>query len=278
MPQRNAAANLLLVTNHLDAWGVTFIIVSTFMRIHDIRDGLLLLCITAMYWLGFAVNDYYDVTSDAINAIKARRNAFIQQPALQGIFPFIAWIVIGVALPGFALFGMRGMLLFGMSLGILWAYSAPPVRLKSRPLLDLFTHALFVQTYPYLLCLLLLAPPLIALDMVLLVAFALSSLGAQLEQQARDYDFDGQSERNFTTTFGKQTSVRLLKFITAMLFTLGLFSILTGILPLWIFPLCVIGLPPLLHRFIRKNSTRPERLIKLSVVVAMAYCLGWWIS
>ena len=43
-----------------------------------------------------------------------------------------------------------------LSLLVMWTYSGRPFRLKSRPGLDLLTHALFVESYPYMVTLLLL--------------------------------------------------------------------------------------------------------------------------
>src|SRR5690606_26024412 len=89
-------APLLLLTNHLDAWGLTFVIVTLFFVIHDAftppNIGLLL-AITAMYWLGFAVNDYYDQPYDSVNQEKTERNAFAQDDHLASRFMVLAGIV-----------------------------------------------------------------------------------------------------------------------------------------------------------------------------------------
>jgi len=269
-----------LLTNHLDAWGMTFVILTLFFVIHDAFSGqnlILLFSITGMYWFGFAVNDYYDAPFDALDDRKARHNAFVQCSSIKPIFIVFSIGIVTLALIGFAQLGLRGRLIFAFSVVILWAYSAPPLRLKSRPLLDLLTHALFVETYPYLLCLCLIVPAPITLDYVLLVFFFLSSLGAQLEQQARDYTIDTRIERNFTTAFGKPVTLWLLKLSSAGLFIIGTASIITGILPLWMLPLTVLGTPSVLHRFLRlDDEARPERLIRYSIVATIAYTGLLW--
>src|SRR5688500_10379211 len=144
MAQNTSRALRLLFTNHMDAWGLTFVILSLFFIIHDtitVKNITLMLTITAMYWLGSAVNDYYD----ALDTAKAQRNACIQQPTRAPLFRVLAIVVMTAALAGFAQFGWQGVRLFAFSLLILWAYSAPPLRLKSRPIFDLVTHTLFVE-------------------------------------------------------------------------------------------------------------------------------------
>lgn len=279
--QITAPPILLLLTNHLDAWGMTFVILTLFFIIHDmftLKNICLLLSITGMYWLGFAVNDYYDVPYDVLDTSKAQRNAFIQQPSITPLFKIIAAVVMMSTFAGFAQFGAKGILLFVSSLLILWAYSAPPIRLKSRPILDLLTHTLFVETYPYLLCLLLIKPKPLVLDAVVLIFFALSSFGAQLEQQIRDVTTDVRMERTFTTQFGVHISNRLLKVASAGLFAVGIIGLLMRVIPLWMLPFLVIGTPPILHRFFRPdNAPRPEKLIRVTVIAAMVYTLVLWL-
>jgi hypothetical protein len=85
---------------------------------------------------------------------------------------------------------LAGWLLWLVSGLVAWAYSAPPLRLKMRPGLDLLTHALFVQTFPYVVSLVLIRARWGLLDWVLLAILFLASLTAQLEQQARDFVVD----------------------------------------------------------------------------------------
>jgi lycopene elongase/hydratase (dihydrobisanhydrobacterioruberin-forming) len=281
MAQNTSRALRLLFTNHSDAWGMTFVILSLFFIIHDtitVKNITLMLSITAMYWLGFAVNDYYDVRYDALDVTKAQRNAFMLQPTIKPMFKLLAAIVMFGAFTGFAQYGWQGVLLFTFSLLILWTYSAPPLRLKSRPIFDLVTHTLFVETYPYSLCLLLIEMQPLMLDAVMLTFFALSSLGAQLEQQIRDVDSDARLERTFTTVYGAHISSTLLKIASAGLFAVGLIGLFVRIIPLWMLPFLVIGTPAVLHRFFRAtDAPRPERLIRITLIGAMTYTLLLWL-
>jgi 4-hydroxybenzoate polyprenyltransferase len=272
----------MLFLNHMDAWGLTFVIISLFLLIHDVmtlRNISLMLAITTMYWLGFAVNDYYDVPYDAVDSTKSNRNAFILDAHLKRSFRWIAFIVSAFAFAAFAQFGWRGVAVFCFSVLILWGYSAPPLRLKSRPLFDLITHVFFVETYPYLVCLLLIAPQATMTDVFVLAFFGLASMGAQLEQQIRDYAVDRQFEHTFTTTFGIGLSSWILKIASAGLFVIGTVGLITGIFPLWMFPYLAMGTPPVLHRFFRPmNAPRPERLIRWTAISVLIYTGILWIA
>jgi 4-hydroxybenzoate polyprenyltransferase len=270
----------ILFSNHMDAWGLTFVIVSLFFVIHDtftLKNILLMLSITAMYWLGFAANDYYDVPYDAQDTTKSQRNAFTQQPSIAPLFQVVTVIVLIGAFIGFAQFGWHGTLLFTFSVSILWAYSAPPVRLKNRPIADLVTHTLFVETYPYILCLLLIETQPLVLDGVMLTFFSLSSFGAQLEQQIRDVDSDAWLERTFTTVYGTHISSTLLKIVSVGLFAVGIIGLFVRIIPLWMLPFLVIGTPAVAHRFFRPNDDpRPEMLVRLTLFGALLYTVILW--
>lgn len=265
----------------MDAWGLTFVIISLFLLVHEaisLRNLALMLAITAMYWLGFAVNDYYDVPYDAVDSGKSKRNAFILDARLRRYFRLIALVVSAFAFAAFAQFGWRGVAVFGFSVLILWGYSAPPLRLKSRPFFDLITHMLFVETYPYLLCLVLIAPQLTLTDAFVLAFFGLASTGAQLEQQIRDYGVDRQFEQTFTTRFGIGLSSRILKITSAGLFVTGIVGLITQILPLWMLPYLAAGTPSVLHRFFRPiDAPRPERLIRWTAIIVMLYTGILWI-
>ncbi len=275
-----------LLFNHADAWGITFIIICVLYLLHDafsVRHIGLLLAVTLAYWFGFAVNDYYDAPYDAHDPHKARRNYFVQHT----LAPIQVWRIVLVVLSPvaliFASYGRRGMAFFCLSVGVLWAYSAPPLRLKSRPVLDLVTHALFVETYPYVLVHILLDLPWLAIDILLIAFLMCASLAAQLEQQARDYALDAATDNNFTVTFGKPVTLLLLKLVSLGLIVVGVGGISLGVVPLFLLPLFALGTPAVVHRFWRAPDTpRPEHLIKLSIALGVVYMLGvvaygWWV-
>ena len=264
-----------LFTAHIDAWGTTFIIGAICLILHgrlDVHGLALVAAVTVGYWLGFAFNDYFDAPFDAQDATKGARNFFSAVPlsrrAAQVAFTAIALVLLAI----FLSFGARGIDVFILAFGILWAYSAPPLRLKRRPGLDLLTHALFVQTFPYFIPLALLGVEWTKVDVVLLAGFFIASLASQLEQQARDWELDCRTESNFTTTFGRRTTTILLKAATLALMALFVASFLAGVIPAILVPFGVICLPILLHRLIRgEHQPRSEWLFRLTVLVGLGY-------
>lgn len=274
---------LILITNHMDAWGVTFTIVSVFIFLHQTvnRDTIILLIgLTLAYWFGFAVNDYFDADIDVESPDKVKRNFFIHYPVSKTVFFLFLGIVIMLATGiGFYQFGVTGILSAIVALFIVWGYSSPPLRLKSRPGLDLLTHALFVQTFPYLICLILADVPVIAVDYVMLAFFFFSSLSAQLEQQIRDYEIDKLSDSNFTVQFGKSVSGGLLTIFTIVPIAILTVGFLSGILPVFMLPLVGAGVPLAFHRFLRgQNAPRSEKLIRVIMVIVLIYVTMLWIG
>lgn len=265
----------LLFLNHIDAWGITFIISSLALLLHEalnVRTMLLVVGLTVGYWFAFAMNDYWDAPYDATDQRKAQRNFFVVQQVRPWQVGLVAGSVGILLLLLFASFGWRGIGIIALSLFVAWAYSAPPLRFKGRPGIDLLVHALFVETFPYLICLLLTRLPWTRLDAVLLTVLALASLSAQLEQQLRDFDVDAQTGATFATTVGRRHTTILLHASTALLMIVAIVNVLNGTIPLFVAAFGLIALPALLHRFVRGNSKpRSEKLIILSALTGLLY-------
>lgn len=264
-----------LAKNHMDAWQVALVIAALPLLIHDAirwETAVLVLAIGVGYWFAFALNDYYDAPFDALEPQKAARNFFVQRsvPGWQ-LWLFTA-VLLSLVAWGYAQFGWPGWLFWGVSCFVAWAYSAPPLRLKMRPGFDILTHALFVQTFPYLVCLVLIQAAWGVLDWVVLAILFLASLTAQLEQQARDFEVDLEAGSTFATELGRERVIKLLRGATAVCLLIALISILSGTIPWFLLPFGVIGLPALLHRFLRSSETpRSERLVILSTTAGFLY-------
>lgn len=265
-----------LFLNHVDAWQVALVIATLALLIHDAvkwQTVILLAAITAGYWLAFAVNDFYDASCDAADEAKARANFFAQAGHFSA--KRIGLVFSGVTcflLFAFARFGWRGIAVLALCYLIMWAYSAPPLRLRNRPGWDLLVHALFVQTFPYLICLFLVGATWTSLDTTIVAIVFLASLTAQLEQQVRDYEVDRKTGRNFATQTGIKETIVLLKIATAACMLVALAGVLVGAIPLFMLPFGLIGLPALLHRFVRRpDQPRSERLVAISTTTALLY-------
>lgn len=266
---------LKLISNHMDAWQVALVIASLPLLIHGAirwETAVLVLAIGVGYWFAFALNDYFDAPYDALDRQKAARNFFVHVPVPDWVVVLFSILLLVGVLIAYAQFGLLGWLFWGVSCFVAWAYSAPPLRLKMRPGLDIIIHALFVQTFPYLICMILVQASWGLLDWILLAILSLASLTAQLEQQVRDFVVDLQAGGTFTTRLGRQQVVRGLRWATAVCLLIAFISVLNGTIPWFLLPFGLIGLPALLHRFWRQPETpRSERLVLLSTTAGFLY-------
>ena len=153
----------------IDAWGVSYIICVLALVIHEVltwQTFLLTIMITTNYWLGYWLNDYFDVPYDRRDHDKARFNIFLRRPIPPKWIGWVVTLTFALSAIPFLSFGWRGMTVLLISYAIMWAYSAPPLRLKSRPGFDLLTHALFIQSWPYAICIWLTRAPWTVLERI----------------------------------------------------------------------------------------------------------------
>ena len=263
----------ILFLNHLDAWAVALMFSTVALVIHQALSWQTMGLLTAValgYWLAFALNDYYDAPLDRLDAKKRAGNFFTQNSIeVNGRFQWIVIILLLVLLGIFAQFSWLGIGLYALCLFIMWAYSAPPLRCKQRPLLDVLIHACFVETFPYLLVLLLIRADWLLLDAFIVSLALLASLTAQLGQQIRDHDLDSQFERNFTVVIGIRWARRLQVGFTAVLILITFLGITANIFPPFILPFGLILIPAILHRL--RPFREPRRIVVISVATGLLY-------
>jgi chlorophyll synthase len=263
---------------------VALICAALALVVHDaisLKTILLAVAVSVGYWFAFAVNDFFDAPYDRLDGSKARHNIFVEvgRRSSNRRRTWLAAIVITLllCLP-FAQFGWRGLLVYAISLFVVWGYSAPPLRLKNRPGIDLLIHALFVETYPYALCLFLLDVEWIGLDWFILSITFMSSLAAQLEQQVRDYDLDVLTGKTFATTVGRRPAYLLLQLTTAVTLLVALVHWIRGDVPAFLVPIGFIALPTVIHRLWRGPYVhRSQWVVYLSAVAGLLYVAGVFI-
>ena len=267
------ASKLLL--NHADAWGTALIISMVMLLVHDAvtpQTVLLLGAYSGGYWLAFALNDFYDAPVDALDPTKRERNYFVGRQVGRGKLTAVLLPLLLFFLVVFAQFGRLGLLLLALCLFIMWSYSAPPLRLKSRPGLDILTHALFVQTFPYIMGLLLISARWTLLDGFIIAILFFASLTAQIEQQVRDFAVDAQMEQTFATRLGHGRTNWLLKATTAVMMLIAIVGLAIRIFPPFIITFGALALPAFLHRFLRQQHVpRSEWLVLGSIGAAVVY-------
>lgn len=169
----------------------------------------------------------------------------------------------------FASFGSQGLLLLGIGCFVMWAYSAPPLRFKRVPVFDLLIHALFVQTFAYFTCLMLIEANWSAVDYWLLTINFLASLAGQLQQQIRDFAVDSYTDTNFTIFFGLHKSIWLLRFTVLLLLTLFIIGTIQTVIPFWIVPYGLLATPTLIQRIIQ--TPRAGWLTPVIMLMALGY-------
>jgi 4-hydroxybenzoate polyprenyltransferase len=275
-PEMQKPAPLILITNHIDACGVTGMIAATCLLLHGqarpVHFGFILTLMLTC-WLAFAVNDYFDAPQDARDAFKQNRNFFVhyQLPRRWLLVGFL--LTVGLIAVGFTRSGANGLVEFTVAMAAIPLYSMPPLRLKSRPLLDLVMHAVFVETAPYYATLYILQVEWTALDRLLLALFFVGSLTAQLEQQSRDFDTD--LEPTFAKWIGRRPAALFLRLLSGAFLVIGSVGLLTNVIPLWFIPFALFGLPILLHRFFRKaEQARSQRLVIVTLILMTVYAVG----
>jgi len=155
----------------------------------------------------YALNDYCDHAEDARNPRKgSSEGARLRRATLRRLVA----LALAVELPfvvGFALTGSAASTAALLAVhAIAWAYSAPPLRLKSRPLLDSLANAGYVLPFVFALAWLEVpAPPWRAT-----LAFALWTVGAHAFAAIADRDVDrAAGVRTIAATFGPAASARV---------------------------------------------------------------------
>ena len=175
-----------------------------------------------------------------------------------------------VLLFGYGSFGARGFQVFPGCIIAMLAYSAPPLRLKSRPGLDLLSHAFFIQSLPYLICVYLIGGVWGRIDWALLAVNFLASLSGQLAQQVRDFDVDSRTDTNFATLVGLRVTGCCLQGATGLLGVIVIATFSAGILPLSLAPLALTFAPAMWSR-LRGRGTRSGKVVLVCTTVALAY-------
>ncbi|MFQ6049664.1 MAG: UbiA prenyltransferase family protein [Candidatus Paceibacterales bacterium] len=172
---------------------------------------------------GFSVNDCFDTREDRyrkdrINPVVSKEISF-----RSGLFLLVLPGVLGLALS--TVFGLKVFLfsLAGASIGFF--YSAPPLRTKSRPLLDLVSHGLFAGVFLFVLPLLIFNPQLTLFHYLIAFSIFYLSMTLELRNHLEDYEVDKRAGlRTFVCVFGYKKSERLLRYL-AILYPLTIFPI-----------------------------------------------------
>ncbi len=175
-------------------------------------------------WL-HGINDVYDFESDLLNERKGgAEGALLSQVLHKPMLRYMLWWNVPfwlVALWQGSWFGIILLLLF-LFLG--WAYSAPPIRGKSRPFLDSLINAAYI--FPYLIVLAWHDAPLSIWQASLpaILAFGAWSMASHAFTSIQDIEADEASNISTVATFlGARytTWFSLFFYIVAIIITLS---------------------------------------------------------
>ena len=270
-------ARQLFLTSRVTGWGLAATAAGVGLILHDAlatESVLLIAAVAVMYWLGFAINDFFDATSDARDEYKARHNAFVRNHFDRRTLLVAVIFVLAALLALFASFGLPGLMMYALATAAMWAYSSPPIRIKNRPGGDVLFCSVFGCVFPYVLPLVVMRAPFSTVDAWVLPIGLLSGMAGQLRQQIRDFEVDSLSEVTFTTTIGRGAASRLLRGIIIAISLLLIAAVLTRMIPLTFAPVVAISIPILVDCFLapaRRNM--PMELYNVSALIALCYVL-----
>jgi len=171
----------------------------------------------------FSVNDCFDTKEDGLD--KDKKNPIVLQKISfkNGLIFSILLAVLGLALS--TAFGMKVFLFCLVLILMSFFYSSPPLRMKSQPWIDLFSHGLFAGALLFLMPVLIFSKELTKFHY--LIAFSIFYFSAILElrNHIEDYQTDQAAGLNTTVVFlGREKSEKLLRYL-ALFYPLTLFPI-----------------------------------------------------
>lgn len=162
----------------------------------------------ASYVVATCLNDVFDLEVDRINHPAARDRPLVSGDATPLELLAIAAVVAVVALAAAFLIGWIGIAIVAVSLVLNAAYSAPPVRLCSRPLAAPPILAFAYSALPYGLGLAAAGVTPEAFDARAATCFVLLFTGRMLLKDFRDRAGDAAyGKRTFLLTYGKRATM-----------------------------------------------------------------------
>lgn len=160
-----------------------------------LRIIVLLVTVSVFLAFAFGINNYYDTEEDlAENDPKKNPIAFDNLSRNIALGFLMLLILTGISLVVIiSSNNMHIIIEYALLLFLAWGYSARPIRFKSRPFLDVFSHGLFFGNLIYIYSYHFLFPyidPLSVLKDPLIYMIFLYSISLELRNEIEDFDFD----------------------------------------------------------------------------------------
>jgi 4-hydroxybenzoate polyprenyltransferase len=171
----------------------------------------------------FLVNDCFDTKEDELDKDKKNPIVLKKISFRNSLFFSILLAVLGLALS--TVFGMKVFLLCLVSILMNFFYSCPPLRMKSQPWIDLFSHGLFAGALLFLIPVLIFSKELTKFHYLIAFSIFYFSVILELRNHIEDYETDKASGLNTTVVFlGREKSEKLLRYL-AIFYPITLFPI-----------------------------------------------------
>lgn len=172
---------------------------------------------------GFATNDCFDTKEDRLDKERKNPVALKKISFRRGLIFSVFLALLGLGLS--TLFGLRVFLFLFFGIMLVFFYSSPPLRLKSRPLFDLLSHGLFGGVLLFFAPLLIFNKELTLLHYWIAFSFFWFSIMLELRNHIEDYEVDKTAGLNTTVgALGLESSENILEYL-AVFYPLTLFPI-----------------------------------------------------
>jgi 4-hydroxybenzoate polyprenyltransferase len=229
----------------------------------------------------FAINNYYDIDTDKENPRRAHLNVMASGKISKqtGMLLNLIFIVIPLVLSLFftvEVFVFCAFLIFWM-----WAYSAPPLRLKGRAGLEILWH--FIVFLALVLWGTYLAGSVSMINILVAVSLGIFGCFAQIDNHIQDYPFDKASgSKTFAVWIGihKADVALKLSFIIYIFFLIPLIVLFSFYSYLTILFVCGGIVASLLLIKIKKSTLAPSLYYVINFFGGSVYlsCLIYHIS
>jgi 4-hydroxybenzoate polyprenyltransferase len=229
----------------------------------------------------FAINNYYDIDTDKENPRRAHLNAIASGKISKqtGLLLNFIFIVIPLVLSLF--FTVEVFVFCAFLILWMWAYSAPPLRLKGRAGFDILWH--FIAFLALILWGSYLAGNISMINILVAISFGLFGVFAQIDNHIHDYPFDKASgSKTFAVWIGINKANIALKvtFIIYIVFLLPLIVLFSFSSYLTILILCGGIAVSVLMIKIKKSTLTPSLFYVINFFGGSVYvsCLIYHIS
>ncbi|MBN1861407.1 MAG: UbiA prenyltransferase family protein, partial [Candidatus Thermoplasmatota archaeon] len=172
----------------------------------------------------FSINNYYDVDTDKENPRRAALNVLASGTISKhtGMILNLLFIIVPLVLSLFITW--KAFVFCAFLLLFMWMYSAPPLRLKGRPGLDIIWH--FIALFALVLWGAFLAGFISRISILVAISFGVYGCFAQLDNHIHDYPFDKASGSiTFAVRMGLPTTYKAL-IATFLLYIVSLLPLL----------------------------------------------------